>query len=142
MGSPKKSVWTFSAIGSKIIVSDRIRTRTTLGHLWQIEFHCLSTIVLNLQEYAITKGDGTEFLGSHICRSLIEKTVKNQKIDKFLKWQSLRILKIPLMSILGDFWWFHSDRRKIRHNKIVKIAFKWFYAIFALLLCRCLRQML
>ena len=50
------------------------------------------------------KGDGTEFLGLHICRSLIEKTLKNQKIDKFLKWKSLRILKIPLMSILGDFW--------------------------------------
>ena len=29
------------------------------------------------------KGDGTEFLGSHICRSLIEKMVKNQKTISF-----------------------------------------------------------
>ena len=69
-----------------------------------ISFLKSTTLRYYILQEILQKGDGTEFLGLHICRSLIEKTLKNQKIDKFLKWKSLRILKIPLMSILGDFW--------------------------------------
>ena len=62
---------------------------TTLLTLYSI-FARLLTILQNIKQSFWTlissqyrffsiKGDGTEFLGSHICRSLIEKVVKNKK---------------------------------------------------------------
>ena len=45
---------------------------------------------------------------------------KIKKIGAFWKWQSLRILQIPFMLILGNFWQFQSIRRKTCNNKKAK----------------------
>ena len=69
-----------------------------------------------------TKGGGTEFLGSLMYRSLIEKMLNFQKVNEFWKWQSVSIPKIPTPSIWGNFWRFQSIWRRRLHNSKTKIA--------------------